>query len=398
MIPQANITAWRTHAPWPDDAQVEQDLVLTRALIELFSDPEIAQEIALRGGTALQKLFIRPPCRYSEDIDLVQTQAAPIGPLLDGCRKKLDPWLGSPTRSRGPGSVTLIYRFQSEIAPVRPLRLKIEINTREHFTVLGLAARPFTASNPWCTAETQITTYEIDELLGTKLRALFQRRKGRDLFDLWLSPGEKPARPGARSRLLQPVHRSPRPTGLPRKVRTEHLRKGVRSGLSRRYPAAAPSRSRLRSAPGRETNPRITHRKTPGCPLARTAQKARRENSAQTRPKEINPDAAFRPRPFIWNSHQRTSRFFRSRDTVPALVQGPRPSCTYTFAEIFPKNQLPKSLGSHKFGFLKFSTSARRLYDARIYLWRATQRQPYPLSVAGDDRSQTTTENQNGGA
>ncbi len=187
MIPQANITAWRTHAPWPDDAQVEQDLVLTRALIELFSDPEIAQEIALRGGTALQKLFIRPPCRYSEDIDLVQTQAAPIGPLLEGCRKKLDPWLGNPTRSRGPGSVTLIYRFQSEIAPVRPLRLKIEINTREHFTVLGLAARPFTASNPWCTAETQITTYEIDELLGTKLRALFQRRKGRDLFDLWLA-------------------------------------------------------------------------------------------------------------------------------------------------------------------------------------------------------------------
>jgi predicted nucleotidyltransferase component of viral defense system len=25
----------------------------------------------------------------------------------------------------------------------------------------------------------------IDELLGTKLRALYQRKKGRDLFDLW---------------------------------------------------------------------------------------------------------------------------------------------------------------------------------------------------------------------
>ena len=30
----------------------------------------------------------------------------------------------------------------------------------------------------------EVVTYELDELLGTKLRALYQRRKGRDLFDL----------------------------------------------------------------------------------------------------------------------------------------------------------------------------------------------------------------------
>jgi predicted nucleotidyltransferase component of viral defense system len=71
MIPQANITAWRAQAPWPEDAQVEQDLVLTRALIELFSEPKLAGKIALRGGTALHKLFIRPGSRYSDDIDLV---------------------------------------------------------------------------------------------------------------------------------------------------------------------------------------------------------------------------------------------------------------------------------------------------------------------------------------
>ena len=32
-----------------------------------------------------------------------------------------------------------------------------------------------------------ITTYAPEELLGTKIRALYQRRKGRDLFDLWYS-------------------------------------------------------------------------------------------------------------------------------------------------------------------------------------------------------------------
>jgi len=130
MIPQANITAWRPHAPWADDAQVEQDLVLTRAVIELFSEPELKARIALRGGTALQKIFIQPPCRYSEDIDLVQSQSGPIGGLLDACRAQLDPWLGKPTRSRAAGSVALLYRFESEIPPIRPMRLKIEINTR----------------------------------------------------------------------------------------------------------------------------------------------------------------------------------------------------------------------------------------------------------------------------
>ncbi len=187
MIPQANITSWRAHAPWADDAQVEQDLVLTRAVIELFSEPKLKDKIALRGGTALQKLFIRPPCRYSEDIDLVQTEAGPIGPVLDGCRATLDPWLGTPSRSRTHGSVVLVYRFESEIPPVRPMRLKIEINTREHFTVLGFAHQRFEGHSPWCTGHAEVTTFALDELLGTKLRALYQRKKGRDLFDLWLA-------------------------------------------------------------------------------------------------------------------------------------------------------------------------------------------------------------------
>ena len=151
MIPQANITAWRAFAPWPDDAQVEQDLVLSRSVVELFGEKELVEKIALRGGTSLNKLFIQPASRYSEDIDLVQTESGPAGPLLDAIRARLDSWLGKPARSRAEGGVSLVYRFESEIAPVRPLRLKIEINTREHFTVLGFHRRSFAVANPWFT-------------------------------------------------------------------------------------------------------------------------------------------------------------------------------------------------------------------------------------------------------
>lgn len=187
MIPRAHITHWRSQAPWSTDAQVEQDLVLSRAIIELFGDPLLAGQLAFRGGTALHKLFLSPPGRYSEDIDLVQMEASPIGPIVDRLRSVLSPWLGEPKRKFGEGIATLVFRFESETPPITPLRLKVEINTREHFSVLGHVQVPFAVTNPWFSGTASLTTFPLEELLGTKLRALYQRRKGRDLFDLWLA-------------------------------------------------------------------------------------------------------------------------------------------------------------------------------------------------------------------
>ncbi|HEY8368234.1 MAG TPA: nucleotidyl transferase AbiEii/AbiGii toxin family protein [Thermodesulfobacteriota bacterium] len=184
MIPRAFITQWRASAPWPEDAQVEQDLVISRALVEIFSDPVLSVALAFRGGTALHKLFLAPPARYSEDIDLVQVVAGPAGPILDAVRKLLDPWLKEPRVDRTPHSVRLTYRFPSEVPPVVQLRLKVEINTREHFSVLGFERKRFAVENGWFSGRAEVQTYRLEELLGTKLRALHERKKGRDLFDL----------------------------------------------------------------------------------------------------------------------------------------------------------------------------------------------------------------------
>jgi predicted nucleotidyltransferase component of viral defense system len=166
---------------------VEQDLVLSRALVEMFRNPVVAEAMAFRGGTALHKLFMARPERYSEDIDLVQVDAGAIGPALDAIRKTLDAWLGEPSRKRGQGRVTLVYRFETTSKPVQQMRLKVEINTREHLSVLGPHQRRFAIDSPWFTGDADINTYHLAELLGTKLRALYQRKKGRDLYDLWLA-------------------------------------------------------------------------------------------------------------------------------------------------------------------------------------------------------------------
>jgi hypothetical protein len=88
--------------------------------------------------------------------------------------------------------MTFIYRFESEVPPVTPLRLKIEVNTREHFAVLGFTKKTVVVDNPWFSAQSDAVTYELEELLGTKLRAFYQRKKGRDLFDLAVALSRRP--------------------------------------------------------------------------------------------------------------------------------------------------------------------------------------------------------------
>ena len=134
MIPRDYITEWRATAPWVQDFQVEQDLVICRSLVEIFSHPLLHDALAFRGGTALYKLHLRPPARYSGDIDLVQTKAEPAGPMMQALRGILDPWLGKPRYKQTEGRVTFVYRFDSEDLPPVALRLKVETNTREHFS------------------------------------------------------------------------------------------------------------------------------------------------------------------------------------------------------------------------------------------------------------------------
>ncbi len=122
--------------------------------------------------------------RYSEDIDLVQIKSEPIKQTITAIRRQLK-FLGTPSVKQKANNNTLVYRFESEKPPVINLRLKIEINCREHFTVLGYKQIGHTIKNTWANGSFNLIGFEIEEMLGTKMRALYQRKKGRDLFDLY---------------------------------------------------------------------------------------------------------------------------------------------------------------------------------------------------------------------
>ena len=183
MIPERAIVEWGNFVPWIKETMVEQDLIICRALVAIYSDEFLSSRLAFRGGTALHKLYLSPQARYSEDIDLVQIQSENIGAIIDKLRKLLA-FLGKPTVKQKKNNNTLIFRVNSTFLPIVPIRLKVEINCKEHFSVLGFVKMPFEVKNQWFNGSCAITTYHLDELVGTKIRALYQRKKGRDLFDL----------------------------------------------------------------------------------------------------------------------------------------------------------------------------------------------------------------------
>jgi len=205
VIPRAHIAQWRSLGhTWQSDAMVEQDLMISTIIVSLFSDRELRGSFLFRGGTALHKLFLDRPHRYSEDIDLVQQTPGPIGPQFDRIRELLQDRFGDPRRKVGPDVATLVYRMDSEDVPPVPLRVKVEINTREHRPVMRTEHRRLEVRSRWFNAATDVPVYQLDELLATKLRALYQRRKGRDLFDLGLALRHLAVNP---RRLCQVFHR-----------------------------------------------------------------------------------------------------------------------------------------------------------------------------------------------
>jgi len=194
LIPIAFLQEWSAAAPWPDSRQVEQDLIISRALCDLFNAPALKDKIAFRGGTALHKLLFTRPLRYSEDIDLVQLKAEPNGPIIDAVREALS-WLGPCRREQAGHSIHLTFRFTPEADPTRQLKLKVEINTREHECFLGLKHYPFAVESRWYQGRTEIVSYEPEELLRC--------------FDHYLQlEGNTIHRAAAEERMLQKLDRS----------------------------------------------------------------------------------------------------------------------------------------------------------------------------------------------
>lgn len=197
-LTRRDVLAHQAAVPWPVRHQVEQDLLLCRSIVALFNDEFLRGQIAMRGGTVLHKLHLTPASRYSEDIDLVAIGDRPEEHLRAAIKRVLHDVLG-PHKRWGWESVKLavrnaarpsrvlrvVYEVPSVIEPGRTLTVVIEANVTERRPHRPVVQMPFSVPFHGQVLATRINSFDIHEMLGTKLRALFQRSRGRDLFDIY---------------------------------------------------------------------------------------------------------------------------------------------------------------------------------------------------------------------
>lgn len=211
-ITRQDILAHQAVVPWAAQYQVEQDLLLCRAMVALFEDKFLSSQIAMRGGTLLHKVHLAPPARYSEDIDLVAVGARPADHIRRAIRRVLTEVLGTPKASVWDTLVLAIrntvkpsrvlrmtYSARSIIEPNRTLEIVVEANVTERKPHRAVVQMPFSFPFRDKTVQTHIKGFDIHEMLGTKMRAMFQRKRGRDLFDLYwaLTKSPTPVDPAA---------------------------------------------------------------------------------------------------------------------------------------------------------------------------------------------------------
>ncbi len=214
MIPitRQDILAHQAVVPWAAQYQVEQDLLLCRAMAAFFDDAFLSGQIAMRGGTLLHKAHLAPASRYSEDIDLVVVGTRPEDHVRRAIRRVLTDVLGEPKTSvwdklklalrnavQPSRVLRMTYSLPSIIEPGRMLDIVIEANVTERKPHRAVVEIPFSFPFRDKPVQTRIKGYDIHEMLGTKMRAMFQRKRGRDLFDLYwaLTKSAKPVDPAA---------------------------------------------------------------------------------------------------------------------------------------------------------------------------------------------------------
>ena len=184
MISRDDIIAWGVDHPWPELDQIEQDLLLSQAICEISKDPLLGQELALRGGTAFHKLFMHQPYRYSEDLDYVRSTEGGIGNIT-GRLMDLGKELGYQVSSKMKLYPKIYWKYVASSGINS--RIKIEINTFERSPALGYFFVEHSVDSSYYAGTSQVRTFHTEELVATKIRALYQRSKGRDLYDIWLS-------------------------------------------------------------------------------------------------------------------------------------------------------------------------------------------------------------------
>lgn len=190
MIPNNVLTAWRQSSPWRTDLQVEQDLVLHVLAIEIANHELVADHLIWRGGTCLHKLHLGRARRYSEDLDYVLISGVDHGDVKFALSEVAEHVGLEVDHYDVTDENVKVWASAEATAGTERVSVMFEVNCNDIAPLLDLRRIPLGVDNRWWSNRAEVLTFDPCELGGTKFRALAQRRKGRDLSDLWMARRE----------------------------------------------------------------------------------------------------------------------------------------------------------------------------------------------------------------
>lgn len=198
MIPQAEVLALRAEWQLRDDI-IEKDYALGWILAGIATDPDLSPTWVFKGGTCLRKCYYET-YRLSEDLDFTVINGGPEDPeVLLPVFERIGEWLGEQAgielvlgkgsfvrRKNQRGNPTTQGRVAFR-GPSRPPQLpKVRLDlTSDEVVVDDPVRRPIL--HPYSDSPLpgeEVLCYSITEVLAEKLRALAERLRPRDLYDV----------------------------------------------------------------------------------------------------------------------------------------------------------------------------------------------------------------------
>ncbi len=184
-----------------DISVLERDYVISWVLKGIYDNPVLKDGLVFKGGTALRKTYF-PNYRFSEDLDF--TTIRPLSELSGAkIKENLETICGNVYQESGIELKIVDFKqtrdelneeaFLGKIQFVGPRghrtgslpRIKLDITFYEEVILPSNKLSLIHLYSDAADCQATVYVYRLEEIVAEKLRAILQRQRSRDIYDLW---------------------------------------------------------------------------------------------------------------------------------------------------------------------------------------------------------------------
>jgi len=196
MLTRARLVAIAASAGMAPEV-IEKDYALSWVLWGLYRSASLRESLVFKGGTCLRKCYVED-YRFSEDLDFTAVaevdEDACLAELRLACEEiaqttnlDFDVARLSLRAVENAGGETNLQGLLFYTGPRQSshARIKLDISLNERLVAMAEERRLLHVYDDAAEVATAVPCYSLNEIFAEKMRALLQRNRARDLYDVW---------------------------------------------------------------------------------------------------------------------------------------------------------------------------------------------------------------------